>query len=257
MRFWPLYLSLAVYAIVTGALLSQSLARTHGHLVYPLDDTYIHMAMAKTFATHGVWGITAHGFSSSTSSPLWTFLLAVVYLFGGISDAAPLVIDVGCSMLLLVLVWWILSNPRVGCRNATSASVLILIVLVSPLPTLTIGGMEHVLQLLTVVLFAHLASTAIAERCETRDTLVLLAVSALMIAVRYEGLFVLAMAVVLPIAARRALTAGLVLGAGLLPIEGLIFSPGVRAAEGASTEFHGRRCHLVGPDLAVQPLGCQ
>ena len=37
--------------------------------IYPLDDTYIHMAIAKNFADFNCWGIDKYKFSSTTSSP--------------------------------------------------------------------------------------------------------------------------------------------------------------------------------------------
>jgi hypothetical protein len=44
---------------------------TNGTFVYPLDDTYIGMAIARNLAMHGVLGITSREFSSSGSSPLF------------------------------------------------------------------------------------------------------------------------------------------------------------------------------------------
>lgn len=34
------------------------LLKTDNHYIYPLDDTFIHLAMAKNFALHDVWGVT-------------------------------------------------------------------------------------------------------------------------------------------------------------------------------------------------------
>ena len=46
-----------------------------GALVYWIEDAYIHLAMARNLALHGVFGATPHEFTTSSSSPLWVLLL--------------------------------------------------------------------------------------------------------------------------------------------------------------------------------------
>ncbi len=43
-------------------LLKLGTQHTQGEIIYPLDDTYIHMAVAKNFVEHHVWGITQYAF---------------------------------------------------------------------------------------------------------------------------------------------------------------------------------------------------
>jgi len=73
---WPLIVAICVFVVTIAIVLIVELCRTKGHLVYALDDAYIHMAMAKNLAQHGIYGVTEYEFSSSSSSPLWTFFLA-------------------------------------------------------------------------------------------------------------------------------------------------------------------------------------
>ena len=67
---------LALVVLVSQILLGMRL--TEGHWVYTLDDAYIHLAMARTLALDGVWGVALHAFAACSSSPLWTLLLALV-----------------------------------------------------------------------------------------------------------------------------------------------------------------------------------
>lgn len=68
------FMSLATFFVVCLVYHMNSVSKTGNHYVYPLDDAYIHLAVAKNFAIHHVWGITEYQFSSTSSSPLFTFI---------------------------------------------------------------------------------------------------------------------------------------------------------------------------------------
>src|SRR5262249_41111202 len=67
---WILVIAVFIYSITVFIIALFSLRANQGQWVYPPDDTYIHMAIAKNVSNHQVWGITQYSFSSSTSSPL-------------------------------------------------------------------------------------------------------------------------------------------------------------------------------------------
>ena len=48
------------------------IGQTGGTFVYAQDDPYIHLALARTLAQSGVWGIRPDEFACASSSPLWT-----------------------------------------------------------------------------------------------------------------------------------------------------------------------------------------
>ena len=211
MRFWP---SLVAALVVAGSLavaLPALRAQGEGRLIYPLDDTYIHMGMAKNLATHGVWGVTRYHFSSSSSSPLWTLTLGAAYAVTGVHHVTPLVLNVLFAILLLVLCdRWL---ARLSTPALARAVVLVGLVLATQLPALILMGMEHVLHLLLTVWFADCAIAFLAEPDRvTRGDRVRLCVSgALLGASRYEGFFLVAIVCMLLIF-RRRLGIGVALG---------------------------------------------
>lgn len=221
-------------AVFTGIILRQ----TNGHLVYVLDDAYIHMAMAKSFAGHGVWGITPHEFTSSSSSLLWTLLLAGIYrVTGGPNEVTPFALNVIAATGLIVIVWRLFVRHRLPAL--VNAGALIAIIYVAPLPLLLFGGQEHILHALITLLFAYYAATLLSpfplpritgkgegeirvtERFEKgqRTTTVLLVILApLLTMIRYEGLFLLAVVCALLFVRRRIGTAIAVASLGVTPV---------------------------------------
>ena len=53
----PLYAGIIFLLVVVGVLEIITLRKTNGVFCYPLDDTFIHMAVAKNMALYGNWGI--------------------------------------------------------------------------------------------------------------------------------------------------------------------------------------------------------
>ncbi|MFM8532273.1 MAG: hypothetical protein ACKOEC_01555 [Acidimicrobiia bacterium] len=201
--------------LLTGSLfvaLPAMQAQGDDRFVYPLDDTYIHMGMAKNLATHGVWGVNRYHFSSSSSSPLWTLALAGAYVATGVRDVTPLVLNLICAGLLL----WVSDRLLQRIRVPLAARVvgLIGVVLAAELPALVLMGMEHVLHLLLTVWFAERAVGVLASpvSASRRDWAVLCLAGALLGASRYEGFFLVGV-VCLLLAIRHRLAAGVALGA--------------------------------------------
>lgn len=218
---WPLLLSLVVFLASLAAALRTALRGTDGRLIYALDDAYIHMAVAKTFASHGIWGCTPFHFSSSSSSLLWTFVLGVVDRALGVRDWIPLALNVVFAVgTLLAADGWL---ARFGAPSLLRASALIGIVIAFPLAGMVLMGMEHILHLLLTIAFSSAAVSALtsaeeSERAGRRRTHVLCVLGALLAASRYEGLF-LAGLVCLAFLVRRQLARAVSIGAAsLLPV---------------------------------------
>lgn len=190
---WPLWCGLGCLVLLCGAEFASVLAATGGEYVYPLDDAYIHLALAKTLANTGVWGITPHQFAAASSSPLWSLLLAAVMAVFGVSTWPPLLLAMGFAVAAL----WLLDRVwrHVGLSPALRCIGLCLVTWLLPLPTLVLSGMEHPmhawLSLLLVerVIAATTAADAAAARRATWATLVL---APFVAAARFESAFVIA-----------------------------------------------------------------
>lgn len=209
----------AILLITIFVLLQLSLCKTHGHLVYALDDAYIHMAMAKNLAVQGVWGITADGFTSTSSSPLWTLLLALVYSVAGVNTSGPFVMNLVCACLSLLAAYGALREFRTPPFTAFLA--LLALILVTPIPALIFGGMEHSLHAALNLSAAFLAARALAlqdSQNEPKVWLGLLILLPLLTAVRFEGMFLVAVISLGFFITGRARRGLLVAFLGLLPV---------------------------------------
>ena len=207
-------MGVAFLFVVLGSLFTQVLRANHGSFAYPLDDPYIHLAMAKNLARSGVFGVTADGFSSSTSSPLWTLGLAFLFLLTGAHELTPLIVNVALAVAVLVVVDRTIAS-RAG--PAWRVAVLVAVVLLTPIPALVFCGMEHVLQLLLTVLFVQRATVWLGED-EARPPARLLALAALLTATRYEGVFLVAGVSLLSLLRSRSRASAALGAAGALPI---------------------------------------
>lgn len=64
---------------VASPLLYVIVARLVGVVGFPLDDSWIHQVYARNLGWHGQWAFTLGQASAGSTSPLWTFLLAIGY----------------------------------------------------------------------------------------------------------------------------------------------------------------------------------
>ncbi|HYU42885.1 MAG TPA: hypothetical protein VEQ84_12115, partial [Vicinamibacteria bacterium] len=196
-------------------LLRAGLAHTGGRLVYALDDAYIHMAVARNLAQHGVWGVTPYAFTSSTSSLAWPLLLALADLLVGVRDATPLILNLMFAAVSVLLADRLLR----GASPALRATALIAFVFFTPLPTLVLAGMEHTLQLAAVLWLLDRVRAAAEEASPRGRTFAFLAAaSALAAAARYESLFLIAPAAILLWLDGRRRAAVVAAASGVIPL---------------------------------------
>lgn len=189
-RDWPLLTALVVMCATVTWLYVLCLRGTQGHFVYPIDDVYIHMAVAKNLAGHGVWGITPYAFSCSTSSILWPLVLAAFYLFLGPVELVPLALNVLVAALALLVVHVLLTKWRLPGGYVLFA--LLGVFFLTPFPALIFTGMEHSLQVVASILLVYFAAEEIVrekDQSSGASLTWLYIFAALSTLIRYEGLF--------------------------------------------------------------------
>lgn len=205
----------ALLLLLCLGLLVPAYLANDSHMVYPLDDTYIHLSLAKQLATEGSWGLSPGRFQSADSSLLYALLLAGSHHAFGLSSWWPLLLNLLAALGLIRLMdrALVASLPRPYERTLA----LVGLVLLLPLHLLVLCGMEHSWQLLISLLFAGAASEALASR-SPQSGLRLLVLGLLCTAIRYEGLFLIGGASFLLLCRRQAWLAAGTLLAGLSPV---------------------------------------
>lgn len=221
-RHWPLIAGIVVLWIVVAVLLVLSMKRNQGHLVYALDDPYIHMTIAKNFANHGAWSINTEGFVSASSSLLWTLLLAFTYLLFGVSEIAPLILNILFATFLVFLVYHLLK--KYISRYLFLFGILLSLIFFTSLPALIFCGQEHTLQILIVISFVYSSAQMLSrkyvqeKKSVATSTTSLLALAPLVTMVRYEGVFLILIVCILLIVFKKWLYSILLGICGTLPI---------------------------------------
>lgn len=197
----------AIALSTVGWLLGMHFA--DGAFTYPLDDAYIHLAIARNIAENGTWGIEKGVPVFASSSPLWTLLLALAIKVMGCREWLPFVFSYIFSFGVPLMAFRLWENAGLPPRRALAAGIVL--ILVMPITTLANLGMEHALHVFCISWFLCSAWTVLACERVSRGAFAALVVSAMLATgARYESLFVIT-----PIAAlmlwRRRVAVGLAL----------------------------------------------
>lgn len=215
-RLAPFLITTGVALVHVALMARAALHHTGDHWCYPLDDTFIHLSLARHLAFDGVFGVTNYGFTSAASSVIWPLLLAAAMKIVGNHVILPFVLNVIAGVALCWVITDALGREAASVGTWARAAIGAAIVLIVPLATMMMLGMEHVLHMALALAFVLEAGRVISSSRERAGRLVLLA--CLLVATRYEGLFSVGIAAGLILLRRRfALGAGLV-AAGAAPI---------------------------------------
>ena len=158
------------------------------NFAFPMDDPYIHLAMGKNLALHGNWGPMAGIFNSSSSSLLYTLIIALFYYLGigGISTLfiINIISSIGCLFAL---------EKAIKAVDFCLDSYIILafgFVLIVPLYHIAFLSMEHTLHIWLILLAITRAAKYFANNDNNTKLIVTLSiVTSLATMARYETLF--------------------------------------------------------------------
>ena len=210
--------SLFTLAIVL-LVIKQVSGRTGGAFSYPLDDPYIHMQIAKNIVQSGTWGINPGEFGSASSSLLYTILLTISFALFSFNIWIPLVINIVAAVALLYVIHRWLRKQQVSLL--AEFIILTAITALAPLSVIVMNGMEHVLQ----ALFVFMYLTSFCEWYSTNEgSLVrktparLIVLAVMVVAVRYEGLFVIFVSCIALLSRRRIVPAFILGAAAFFPV---------------------------------------
>jgi len=203
-------LSIVAFLIPLAIMVGKVLEHTHGVFAYPLDDSYIHLAVAKNLTVNSVWGISGHEFASASSSILYPLLLSGIFKITGVVTIIPFLVNLAVAIVFLLVVQrWLV---RQGIAPAGQLIVLLLAIFLIPLPGIVMVGMEHTLHLLFFFLFLTSFSDVLEKMVAApgqpvKMTWPVYVYGVLMMAARFESMALLGFACVLLVFHRRWIAA--------------------------------------------------
>lgn len=216
-KHYPLLSAIAALALILAASWWQVQRATGGHFCYPLDDSFIHLSIARHLAENGVWGINAGEYSAASSSPLYTGLLALLMRAGLNGLLLPFWLNVCFALLLLYTANRILL--RYQLRPFMIFCILQAMVWLVPFTVMIFSGMEHLLHAWLALWFIQRSVELLqAPAAGWKGALITGLAGALAILTRFESLFMLAGVLCMLIYYRRFGQAAMVLAIALLPV---------------------------------------
>lgn len=184
--------------LLTMLVLEIGVYQATGRIVYPIDDPYIHMAMARHLAQDGIYGVSLAGYSASSSAPGWTLMLSSSFLVLGDREWIPLAWNLFAGILLIAWMTFWLQRYIANRWAVLLWSLFYLFAL--PLPAIVALGMEHTLHILLIVALVARSMKILLREDRIEIDLPLLILAMLATAFRYETLFVIGPIILLFIA---------------------------------------------------------
>lgn len=149
------FLSIVIFLLLELIIFLWILNSNNNNFVYPFDDTFIHLELAKNFSLYGIFGITNYEVTTASSSPLWSFLLTSTISIFGNNYYIPLFFSILSSIFLLIIVIYY------GIKIFDNIPIILMLMLTimssTKLFLLSFSGMEHIFFtfLLLIILYCR------------------------------------------------------------------------------------------------------
>lgn len=166
-----------------------ALLKTNFNFTYPLDDSYIHLAIAKNLAQHWVWGVTKFEFTSASSSPLYTVIIAKLIKLFGNNLYIPLALNIVIGFAIISIATKFIEEQFANIPKVYQYLILNCFILFLPLHTIVFLAMEHTLHCMFVLLLFREFYNYLYSKLTNQYLLPIYAF--LSLSTRYETLFIL------------------------------------------------------------------
>ncbi len=210
--------SVRVFLLTAATVLLALLWKTRGHLVYCLDDPYIHLALAQRIR-HGLYGLNAGEPVSPSSSIVWPFLF-VPFAGAPFLTWLPLIFNISFGAATAWLLGHLLDENWVRTKGKPAwydYAAAVLLVFALNLVGIAYTGLEHSLQVFLCACCALAVLRCMRDEPVSDWTLV---AAALLPSVRYEGLLITVGVAIALCSVRRWKTALTLLSVSVMPLIG-------------------------------------
>lgn len=211
-----LFFYILLFTVVTGFYFLYSYSNLAGNqFIYPIDDAYIHLAIARNFGESGFWSVNLNSFDSGSSSILYTLILSLLIKIFGDNVYYPMIINIIAGY---ITVYWTYRFFRDFHSQSEQKLGLLLFLPVSLLYVMVILGMEQTLHMMLSVMAIYYIKKNFNSNFQRRDFIKLLFTILFLGVVRFESMFFIFCLSTLLLIEKRFKQAGLIIIAGFLPL---------------------------------------
>jgi len=179
-------LSLVFYFGLVAYVLNLGYSQNH-IFSYPIDDTYIHLGLAKSISNHFVYGVGGNA-SSCSSSPMYGLILSILFLILPYKEFIPLFICLISGAFAIMYMSRYLKKYRLF---PVKALALMYIVFSGSFILQTVMGMEHVFHAVFFMAYIFFAALVFRKIQNGRYFWTLVVFGNVLTMIRFESIFVI------------------------------------------------------------------